>query len=193
MFTRVIFPCVVWKATAHIWTKVLNMSHQVQKGFCGIFVGIPQNQKVYLVYVPSSSKIISSYDLVFHESLSSALAYTPQPYPEALAMRPYMTYKLCDTSSREQTGNIITFAQFEKENILTKTRNDVEIGDDDSIIPTPMSEEDMDAMNSGDESDHDIISTEMLEDICDVGHSHPKFNQIEARSKIRDRIRQIQS
>ena len=31
-----------------------------------------------------------------------------------------------------------------------------------------MNEQDMDAMNSGDELDHDIISTEMLEDIGDV-------------------------
>ena len=30
-----------------------------------------------------------------------------------------------------------------------------------------MSEQDMDAINSGDESYHDLISTEMLEDICD--------------------------
>ena len=29
-----------------------------------------------------------------------------------------------------------------------------------------MSKQDMDAMNSGDESDHDLISTEMLEDIA---------------------------
>ena len=35
------FPSVVRKATAHVETKALNMRHQVQKGFCGIFVGIP--------------------------------------------------------------------------------------------------------------------------------------------------------
>ena len=33
-------PCVVRKATVHVGTKMLNMRHQVQKGFCGIFVGI---------------------------------------------------------------------------------------------------------------------------------------------------------
>ena len=41
---RVLFcPCVVHKATAHVETKTLNMSHQAQKGFCGIFVGIPDH------------------------------------------------------------------------------------------------------------------------------------------------------
>ena len=56
-----------------------------------------------------------------------------------------------------------------------------------------MSEQDMENINSGDESDHDLISTEMLEDIRDGSQSHPNVNKIEARCKIRDRIRQIQS
>ena len=43
--------CVVQKATAHVGTKALNMRHQSQKGFRGIFVGITQHQKGYLAYV----------------------------------------------------------------------------------------------------------------------------------------------
>ena len=40
---RVLFcPSVVRKATAHVGTKALNMRHEIQKGFRGIFVGIPQ-------------------------------------------------------------------------------------------------------------------------------------------------------
>ena len=35
--------CVVQKATAHVGTKALNMSHTSQKGFRGIFIGIPQH------------------------------------------------------------------------------------------------------------------------------------------------------
>ena len=43
---RVLFcPCVVRKATAHVETKTLNMRPQAQKGFRGIFAGIPQHQK----------------------------------------------------------------------------------------------------------------------------------------------------
>ena len=42
-------PCVVRKATAHVEKKALNMRHQVQKGFRGICVGVPQHQKGYLV------------------------------------------------------------------------------------------------------------------------------------------------
>ena len=76
-YLRVLFcPCVVRKATAHIGTKALNMRHQSQKGFRGIFVVIPQHQKGYLVYATSTSKIISSYDVVFDENNFSDLAYT---------------------------------------------------------------------------------------------------------------------
>ena len=97
---RVLFcPCVVQKATAHVDKKVLNMRHQAQKGFCSIFVGIAQHQKGYIVYVPSTSKIISSYDVDFDEIFSSALAYTSQPYSEAMVMRPAVTYTPCAKSS----------------------------------------------------------------------------------------------
>ena len=106
--------CVVLKATAHVGTKTLNMRHQAQKGFCCIYVGIPQHQKIYLVYVPNKGKIISSYDVAFDESFSSVLAYRSRPYSEAMAIRPSVTYTPCATSSREQTGNIITFTQFKE-------------------------------------------------------------------------------
>ena len=96
---RVLFcPCVVLKATAHVGTKSLNMSHQSQKGFRGIFVGISQHQKGYLVYVPYEWKIVYSYDVVSDENLSSALAYMSQPYAEAMAIRLSVSYILCDTS-----------------------------------------------------------------------------------------------
>ena len=73
-------PYVVRKATTHVGTKALNMRHQAQKGFCGIFIGIPQHQKGYLVYIPHRRNIISSYSVVFYESLYILLSYTPQPY-----------------------------------------------------------------------------------------------------------------
>ena len=55
-----------------------------------------------------------------------------------------------------------------------------------------MSEQGMDAMNSGDESDNDLIYTEMLEDIRDGIQTHPNVNRRETRYKIRDCIRQRQ-
>ena len=48
-------------------------------------------------------------------------------------------------------------------------------------------------MDSGDESDHDLISTEMLEKIRDGSQSHLNVNRRESCYKIRDRIKQKQS
>ena len=47
-----------------------------------------------------------------------------------------------------------------------------------------MSKQDMEDINSGDDSDHDLISTGMLEDVRDGSQSHPKFNRIEASYKL---------
>ena len=96
-------PRVVCKATAQVETKTLNMRHQAQKVFRGIFAGIPEHQKGYLVYVLSTIKVISSYNVVFDERVSSALSYTSRPYSEAMAMLPAVIYAPYATSSKEQT------------------------------------------------------------------------------------------
>ena len=72
------------------------------------------------------------------------LAYTSQPYSEAVDMRPDVTYTPYATSSREKTGNIITFAQFEEGGLLSETCDDAKSGDesdDNSIMPQLISEE----------------------------------------------------
>ena len=66
------------------WDRGIKQS---QNGFHGIFVGILQYQNWYTVYIPKKCKILSSYGVVFYESFSSALTYTPQPYIEAMDMR----------------------------------------------------------------------------------------------------------
>ena len=40
-------------------------------------------------------------------------------------MRPSVSYIPCATSSKEQTGNIITFTQFEEGDLLSETLEDV--------------------------------------------------------------------
>ena len=99
-----------------------------------------------------------------------------QPYSESIAVCPEVMYTPCDTSSRGKYVNIITFVQFEEVNILTKTCNDAESGDKSDDESNMMSEQDMENINSGDESDHDLISTEMLEVIRDGSQTHPNVN-----------------
>ena len=119
------------------------MRNQSQREFRAIFVGIPQHQKGYLVYVPINRKVILSYNIVFDESFSSALSYTSRPYAEAMAMRPTVTYTPYATSSKEQTGDVITFAQFEEGNLISETRNDTESDYESNSESIMMSERDM--------------------------------------------------
>ena len=71
------------------------------------------------MYVPFTRKIISSYNFVFDEIFSSALAYNSQLYEEAMDMLPDVPYTPYAAYSREQSGDIITFAQFEEVNLLS--------------------------------------------------------------------------
>ena len=124
---------------------------------------------------------------------SSVLSYASRPYSEAMAMRPEVTYTPYATSSKEQTGNVITFAQFEEGNLLTETRNDTESGDESDSESFMMSEQDMENIDEKEKFDDDHISTETLHDICDGNQTHPKIDKKEARLKICDRIKQKKS
>ena len=55
-----------------------------------------------------------------------------------------------------------------------------------------LSNEEMDAMDYGNESDDDPMYTEMLGGICDGSQSHPNLNKRGACYKIRDSIKQRQ-
>ena len=70
-------------------------------------------------------------------------------------MQPDVSYTSYAKSSKEKTGYIITFAQFEEVNLLSETRDDTEICneyDENSTIVPLIREEEMYAMSSGDES-----------------------------------------
>ena len=95
-------------------------------------------------------------------------------------------------SSKEQTGDGITFAQFEEGNLLSETSNDTESGEESDSESIMMSEKDMENIDENENSDHDIITTETLEDMRDGNQTHPTINKREARCKICDRIKQRQ-
>ena len=64
-----------------------------------------------------------------------------------MAMNPAVTYSPYATSLREQTGDVITFAQFEEGNILTETRNDAESGEESDNESIMMSKQDMENLD----------------------------------------------
>ena len=77
---------------------------------------------------------------MFDESFSSALSYKSRPFAEAMAMRPAVTYTPYATSSKEQTGDVITFTRFEEGNLLSETCNDTESGDESDSESIMMSD-----------------------------------------------------
>ena len=92
-----------------------------------------------------------------------------------------VSYISCAKSSKEKTGNIIKFMQFEEGDLLSETCDDAECGDkynDDSIIPPLISVEEKNTLDSGDELDDEPMSTEVLKDICDSSQSHQNINRI---------------
>ena len=56
------FPCIVQKYTSHVGTKALNMCHQAQKVFRGVFIIIPQHQKsIFLRTLQTQDRIFVQY------------------------------------------------------------------------------------------------------------------------------------
>ena len=84
---------------------------------------------------------------MFDKSFSSALSYTSRPYAEAMAMRLAVTYTPYAMSSKEQTGDVITFAQFEEGDLISETCNDTESGDESDSEYIMMSEKDMENLD----------------------------------------------
>ena len=108
-------------------------------------------------------------------------------------MRPEVTYTPYATSFKEQTGDVITFAQFEEGNLLSETRNDTESGDESDRKSIMMSKKDMEDLDKTERFDDDLISTETLHDIRVVNQTHLNIDKREARLKIRDHIKQKKS
>ena len=73
-------------------------------------------------------------------------------------MRLEVTYTPYDTSLKEQTGNVITFAHFDEGNIWTETCNDAESIDESDNGSIMMSEQNIENIDSSDESDHDHMT-----------------------------------
>ena len=122
-----------------------------------------------------------------------ALSYTSRPYAEAMAMRPTVTYNPYATSSKEQTGNVITFAQFEEENLISETCNDTKSDNQYDRKSIMMSKKDMENLDEKEKFDDDLISTKTLHDIRDGNQTHPNIDKREARLEICDRINQKKS
>ena len=145
------------------------------------------------MYVLSTRKVISSYEVVFDESFSSSLSYTSRPYAEAMAMRPAVTYTLYAMSSKEHTDDVITFAQFGEGDLITETRNNTESDDESFSKSIMMSERDMENIDEKEKFDNDLISTKTLHEILVGNQTHPSIGKRESILEIRDCIKKKKS
>ena len=93
-------------------------------------------------------------------------------------MRTAVTYTTYVTSSKEQTGDVITFAQFEEGYLLTETRNDAESGDESDSESLMMNEQDMENLDEKEKFDDDHISTETLHGIRDRNQTHLNIDKM---------------
>ena len=117
------------------------------------------------MYIPSTRKIISSYNVVFDENNSSTLAYTSQPYVEVMVISPSVLYTNYATYSKEQTSDIITITQFGGRDLSSESHDNAESGDksdENSVMAPLLSKEKMDMMYYGNESEDENMTTEML-------------------------------
>ena len=72
-----------------------------------------------------------------------------------MAMRPAVTYTPYATFSKEQTGDVITFAQFEEGNLISETRNDTESGGESDSESIMVSKKDMENIDEKEKFDDD--------------------------------------
>ena len=100
-----------------------------------------------------------------------------------MAMQPSVSYIPYTTLSHEQTGYIITFAQFEEENLVENKHN---IAEGKSILPS------INESYIYDESDEGSMSSNFLEEIWDGSQIHQDINARDNRFKILNHIKQTQ-
>ena len=73
-----------------------------------------------------------------------------------MAMRPAVTYTPYAAYSKEQTGDVITFPQFEEGDLLNETRNNTESDDASDSKSIMMSERDMENLGKTEKCDEDL-------------------------------------
>jgi transposase InsO family protein len=106
-------PCVAKKYLATIDGS--HQSKQTERGIRGVFIGFPENQKGFLIYVPGTRSICVSGDVFFDERFTSAIARTWQQFPDSLALVPKRSFVPSGDTFLGHTGSALdNFHQVEE-------------------------------------------------------------------------------
>ena len=66
----------------------LNRRNNPEHGIRGVHVGLPCNSAGWLVYIPSTGRVLVSTDVVFDEDFLSTVSYTQSRVPGGLLHQP---------------------------------------------------------------------------------------------------------
>jgi len=101
-----VFGCPVVAKRSVITIDDLTTKHRTEKGIRGFFIGIPANQKGYLIYLPGSRTIACSGDVKFDETFYSAIATTWRRFEEGIALKPQANVIPGPNMELEETGDV---------------------------------------------------------------------------------------
>jgi hypothetical protein len=108
-----------------------------ERGIRAVFIGIPENQKGYLMYVPSTRAIMVSGDIIFDESFRSTLSTPWHQYKGSQPLCPADDFIPNVTTTVESTGTIQDLMQPVEEGNNSKIDRKFEnlkIDDDDDNL-----------------------------------------------------------
>ncbi len=83
-----VFGCPAVAKRSVISVEGLSTTLCTEKGTRGIFIGLPSNQKGYLIFLPGSRTIACSGDLSFDETFYSTVVTTWRCFEERFALKP---------------------------------------------------------------------------------------------------------
>jgi len=128
-------PCIAKKWTARINGKLIMDSTQ------WTFIGFPDSQKGWFLYIPSTRQIIVSGDVLFDETFYSTITKMYKPFHDTMALHPIASLIPETTSVLKTTGSIDSvfplFAEGRDRLIIGQTLvNDFILFDDPIHDPT---------------------------------------------------------
>jgi hypothetical protein len=84
----------------------LTTKHFTEKGIQGIFIGLPSDQKGYLIYFPGSRTIACSGDVAFDETFYTIITTTWRRFEEGIALQPQSRVIPDPNMELEETGGV---------------------------------------------------------------------------------------
>jgi hypothetical protein len=83
-----VFGCPVVAKRLVVTIDGCSTCHCTERGIRGVFVGLPPDQKGYLIFLPGSWCLATSGDVAFDETFYSAIATTWRRFEDGISLHP---------------------------------------------------------------------------------------------------------